>query len=144
MSDTFIINPSFYKLDATLKKLRNYWQQTFDKNQKDITVDQWLVMENLYKHTRTTHKQLALLTDKDITTISRILDLLVKKGLVLRQASSDDRRKVYLELTPAGVEKYKDVRPLVLELRRTGWSGLTEKDFEDLTRILDVIAHNLP
>ncbi|PUZ30555.1 transcriptional regulator, MarR family [Chitinophaga costaii] len=144
MSDTFIINPSFYKLDATLKKLRNHWQQAFDKQQKDITVDQWLVMENLYKHTRTTHKQLAHYTDKDITTISRILDLLVKKGLVMRQASSDDRRKVYLELTPAGVDKYTDVRPLVLELRRIGWHGLSEKDFEDLTRILDVIAHNLP
>jgi hypothetical protein len=47
MPDTFVNNPTFYKLDATLKRIRNYWQKTFDANKKDITVDQWLLIENL-------------------------------------------------------------------------------------------------
>ncbi|RPE10029.1 MarR family transcriptional regulator [Chitinophaga lutea] len=137
-------NPSFFKLDATLKKIRNYWQKNFDAQGKDITVDQWLLIENLYKHKRITHNELARLTSKDITTVSRIIELLVRKELVERQGSTDDRRKVYVQLTPAGVNKYKDVRPMVLEMRKTGWKDLTEKDYQELTRILDVIYGNIP
>ncbi|WP_198673967.1 MarR family winged helix-turn-helix transcriptional regulator [Chitinophaga alhagiae] len=144
MHDTFVSNPSFFKLDATLKKIRNYWQKNFDAQGKDITVDQWLLLENLYKHKRITHNELARLTSKDITTVSRIIELLVKKELVERQGSTDDRRKVYVQLTPAGVNKYKDVRPMVLEMRKTGWKDLTEKDYQELTRILDVIYGNIP
>jgi DNA-binding MarR family transcriptional regulator len=144
MTDTFVSNPSFFKLDATLKKLRNYWQKTFDAQQKDITVDQWLLIENLYKHKKTTHNELARNTSKDITTISRIIELLVKKGLVIREVDSLDRRKVYLQLTPAGVEKYKDVKALVYEMRKVGWKHLTEGDYIELTRILDTIYNNIP
>lgn len=144
MHDTFVSNPSFFKLDATLKKIRNYWQKSFDALNKDITVDQWLLVENLYKHKRITHNELARLTSKDITTVSRIIELLVKKELVERQGSTDDRRKVFIQLTPAGVNKYKDVRPLVLEMRKTGWKNLTEADYSELTRILDVIYSNIP
>lgn len=144
MHDTFVSNPSFFKLDATLKKIRNYWQKSFDALQKDITVDQWLLIENLYKHKRITHNELARLTSKDITTVSRIIELLVRKELVERQGSTDDRRKVFVQLTPAGVNKYKDVRPLVLEMRKTGWKNLSEQDYSELTRILDVIYSNIP
>ncbi|ACU59034.1 MarR family winged helix-turn-helix transcriptional regulator [Chitinophaga pinensis] len=144
MTDTFVSNPSFFKLDATLKRIRNYWQKTFDANKKDITVDQWLLIENLYKHKKITHNELAKLTSKDITTVSRIIELLVKKELVVREGSPQDRRKVYLQLTNKGTEKYKDVRPLVLDMRKTGWSGLTEHDYTELTRILDAIYQNIP
>ncbi len=144
MTDTFVSNPSFFKLDATLKRIRNYWQKTFDANKKDITVDQWLLIENLYKHKKITHNELAKLTSKDITTVSRIIELLVKKELVVREGSPQDRRKVYLQLTVKGVEKYKDVRPLVLDMRKTGWTGLTEHDYTELTRILDAIYQNIP
>ncbi|RFS21410.1 MarR family transcriptional regulator [Chitinophaga silvatica] len=144
MTDTFVSNPSFFKLDATLKKLRNYWQKTFDAQQKDITVDQWLLIENLYKHKKTTHNELARNTSKDITTISRIIELLVKKGLVRREVDSLDRRKVYLQLTPEGVEKYKDVKAVVYDMRKVGWKHLSEKDYEELTRILDTIYNNIP
>lgn len=144
MSDTFVSNPSFFKLDATLKKIRNYWQKRFDAQQKEITVDQWLLLENLHKHRKITHNELARLTSKDITTVSRIIELMVKKGLVQRESATSDRRKVFLQLTPFGVEKFKDVRPLVLEMRKTGWKDLTEQDYTELTRILDVIYNNIP
>jgi len=144
MPDTYVSNPSFFKLDATLKKIRNYWQKNFDAQHKDLTVDQWLLLENLFKHKKITHNELARLTSKDITTVSRIIELMVKKGLVQRENAASDRRKVFLQLTPAGTEKYKDVRPLVLEMRKIGWKDLTEKDYTELTRILDVIYSNIP
>ncbi|ASZ11170.1 MarR family winged helix-turn-helix transcriptional regulator [Chitinophaga pendula] len=143
MPDTFVSNPSFFKLDATLKKLRNYWQKTFDDLEKDITVDQWLLLENLHKHKKITHNELARLTSKDITTVSRIIELMVRKELVIREGAVTDRRKVFLQLTEKGNEKYKEVRPIVLDMRKKGWKGLTERDYEELTRILDTIYVNM-
>lgn len=40
-------------------------------------------------------------------TVSRIIDRLVRSGLVTRDRSAQDRRKVCLSLTPAGLEKYQ-------------------------------------
>lgn len=39
-------------------------------------------------------------------TVSRIVDRLERAGLVRRQRGTTDRRKVFLELTPAGREKH--------------------------------------
>ena len=144
MPNTFVNNPSFFKLDATLKRIRNYWQKSFDAHKMDITVDQWLLIENLYKNKKITHNELARLTSKDITTVSRIIELLVKKELVVREGSPQDRRKVFLQLTLKGIERYKEARPLVLEMRKIGWNHLSELDFQELTRILDVIYSNIP
>ncbi|MCK7559779.1 MarR family transcriptional regulator [Chitinophaga sedimenti] len=91
-----------------------------------------------------THNELAKEAAKDITTVSRIIELLVKKELVEREVSKDDRRKVFLTLTEEGVKKYKDVRPVVLEMRKVGWKDLSETDYKELTRILDAIYANVP
>jgi DNA-binding MarR family transcriptional regulator len=40
-------------------------------------------------------------------TVSRIVDRLVRKGLVERQRGESDRRKVYVTLTVAGLERYQ-------------------------------------
>lgn len=39
-------------------------------------------------------------------TVSRIIERLVRKGLVDRRRWETDRRKVYLQLTPAGAERF--------------------------------------
>lgn len=40
-------------------------------------------------------------------TVSRIVDRLVRTGLVMRERRSNDRRKVCLSLTAAGLERYQ-------------------------------------
>ncbi len=46
-------------------------------------------------------------------TVSRIVDRLVRAGLVTRDRKAKDRRKVCLSLTPAGLERYQTLpKPL--------------------------------
>lgn len=47
-------------------------------------------------------------------TVSRIVDRLVRSGLVARERRAKDRRKVCLSLTPAGLERYQ-TRPRALQ-----------------------------
>ena len=73
----------------------------------------------------------------------RILDILVKKGLVERQMDENDRRRFNLLLTAAGLQKYETAFPVVLQVRRLGWAGLSDADFDQLVRILDTIYQNV-
>jgi DNA-binding MarR family transcriptional regulator len=55
----------------------------------------------------TTMGELAEYTLTDRTTLTRVVDDLVKAGLIVRTKSAGDRRKVMLELTAAGRRLYQ-------------------------------------
>ncbi|MFC5282834.1 MarR family winged helix-turn-helix transcriptional regulator [Pedobacter alpinus] len=130
-------------LDKTSKKVKQYAQQRFNEENFDITIDQWVILKNLVENNDQNQSQLALLTGKDNPTLTRILDLLVKKGLVERKSKEDDRRSFIIHLTDLGKEKQKEWAPKVTEIRKKAWENLTEQDYKDLTRILNTIYQSL-
>jgi DNA-binding MarR family transcriptional regulator len=132
-----------YLLDRTNRKIKQYAQQKFKEENFDITVDQWLILKNLSIHNDQNQSQLAELTGKDHPTLTRILDLLCKKGLVERKASPNDRRSFIIHLTELGIQKQKEWAPKVAEARMKAWENLTEQDYEDLKRILNTIYQSL-
>lgn len=69
-------------------------------------------------------------------TVSRIVDRLVRSGLVLRERRSKDRRKVCLTLTPAGLERFQTL-PTPLQERFV--SELMRIDPAERTGLLDAL-----
>lgn len=68
--------------------------------------------------------------------LTRLVDRLVKRGLVERHTCSDDRRGTYAKLTPAGLEQFELARPTNLAaIREQFVSRLETQDLEDLARI---------
>lgn len=132
-----------FLLDRTARKVKQYAQQQFKQAGFDVTVDQWLVLKNLAENPQLSQTELANLVFKDHPTLTRIIDLLHKKGHVLRVQHPQDRRSFQLHLTEAGVEKVAELRPKVLEIREKAWENLTEVDFLEFKRVLDTIYQNL-
>lgn len=132
-----------FLLDRTSKKVKQYAQQRFKAENFDITIDQWIILKNLTENNDQNQSQLALLIGKDNPTLTRILDLLVKKGLVERKLSDGDRRSFIIHLTDLGVKKQNDWAPKVNEIRMKAWENLTDQDYKDLTRILNTIYQSL-
>ena len=132
----------FFKIDTTIKKIRNALQKRFIESDIDLTVDQWVVIDHLYKHIGVSQNILAEMTTKDAPTITRIIDLLVKKKLVERRMADDDRRKFNIFLTPDGNEVFEKALPMVQEIRRQGWGNLSQDDYRHLVRIMDSIYQN--
>jgi len=79
---------------------------------------------------------LAGLIAYDRTTITGVVDRLVQKGLVVRRASSRDRRARELTITEAGRRTLGGITPAVEEAQRIMLRGLTEKEAKELTRLL--------
>ncbi|WP_341224349.1 MarR family transcriptional regulator [uncultured Arcticibacterium sp.] len=133
----------FYKIDTTVKKVRNYLQKQLIKGGIDLTVDQWVVLDHLIPVPGISQNDLALATAKDAPTITRILGILIKKEFVERKTAKLDRRKQMLFPTEKGRALHKEAFPIVLKMRNKAWENLSDNDFEELVRIMDTIYNNL-
>lgn len=132
-----------YLLDRTARRVKQYAQQEFASGNFEVTVDQWLVLKSLDNDKYLKQTELAELTGKDNPTLTRIIDLLCRKGLTERVVHKTDRRSFTVHLTGAGKDKLKELTPKVTEIRMKAWDNLTEDDYEQLKRILNKIYQNL-
>lgn len=132
-----------YLLDRTARKVKQYAQRRFNIENYGITVDQWLIIKNLNQHNEMNQSQLAEITGKDHPTLTRIIDLLCKKGLTERRINPSDRRCFTIHLTEHGKESVAQWSPKMAEIRMRAWENLTVEDYTNLKRILDTIYNNL-
>jgi DNA-binding MarR family transcriptional regulator len=132
-----------YLLDRTARRVKQYAQQKFSAEDFNITVDQWLILKNLDNDRYLKQIELAELTGKDTPTLTRIIDLLCKKGLTERVIHKTDRRSFTVHLTENGEKLLDELSPKVAGIRMKAWEGLSEADYEDLKRILNKIYQNL-
>lgn len=130
-------------LDVTLKVIKQDLLKRFRENGIDLTPEQWTVLSELAGHEPIYQRELAESTFKDAPTVSRIIELLVKRGYLSRVADEEDRRRFLVSLTDEGQQIYDKSAPVLYEARTLGWDGLGDKDYEDLTRILGKISKNI-
>lgn len=62
---------------------------------------------------RMTHARLSERVLVSVSGLTRIVDRMVKAGLVVRRASRRDRRASYVVMTEDGIRKLEEVRPAV-------------------------------
>ncbi|MGC2085421.1 MAG: MarR family transcriptional regulator [Bradyrhizobium sp.] len=79
---------------------------------------------------------LAGLIAYDRTTITGVIDRLVQKNLVLREASSRDRRARVLTVTTEGKKMLRAITPAVEAAQATMLRGLTTAEGKELMRLL--------
>lgn len=130
-------------LDRTARKVKWYAQMRFKELGLDMTVDQWLVMKLTDENDELSHKELAGLMYKDMPTVTRIVDILCQKGLIVRVENPADRRVSVLRLTQEGLNRVAATKTQVRSIRLKAWEGLDEKDFAEFNRILNKIYENL-
>lgn len=130
-------------LDRTAKRVKAYAQAAFVEHGIDLTVDQWSVLKMIYEQGDLSHKELAECCEKDQPTLTRIIDLLIKKQYVIRVTHPTDRRSLQIHLTDLGKEQVIGLAPIVSTFRMKAWENLTEQDFIEFQRILNRIYDNL-
>ena len=79
---------------------------------------------------------LAGLIAYDRTTITGVVDRLVQKGLLVRQASSRDRRARELQVTDEGRRTLRGIAPAVEAAQRIMLRGLTADEAKKFLRLL--------
>lgn len=131
-----------FHIERTAKKIRQTLQRKFNAENAGITVDQWVILDVLNDRNGMSQYEIADKTYKDAPTVTRIIDLLCKKGLAERMVNENDRRRFNIFLTEAGKKKVQEVLPIVKDIREKGWDGLNGEDYSNLMRILSGIFKN--
>lgn len=102
----------------------------------DLTPVQYAALATVRSNPGIDQITLAGLIAYDRTTITGVVDRLVQKGLLVRHASSRDRRARELQLTDAGRKTLRAIAPAVEAAQHTLVRGLTTKEAAELMRLL--------
>jgi len=129
-------------IDRTIKIIRQQYTLLFKDLGLDITTEQWVILDGLHHNDGATQNQLANASFKNAPTVSRIIDLLCKKGYTERRVSNKDKRKSHIFLTDLGREVYQTAVPGIVALREKGWHNLSDDDYEQFLRIINQVYTN--
>ncbi|MBO0343580.1 MarR family winged helix-turn-helix transcriptional regulator [Flagellimonas profundi] len=133
----------FYHIERTIKTYRKFSRQNFLKVVDDITVDQKLVLQYLNDRPELSQNEIAELVFKDNASLTRMIDLLVRKGFLDRSINPKDRRRFHIELTPKGKEILEKLAPVIAENRKRAFAGISEEELVQLEQTLNKIVSNL-
>lgn len=104
-----------------------------------LSVVGWRIVAILGSHSPLSAKALGELTAMDQVSISRAVEQLASKKLVLRRVDMADRRRVALRLSKRGEEVYSQVLPVLYAGERALLSGFSKSDEAAFRRIAQVI-----
>jgi DNA-binding MarR family transcriptional regulator len=132
----------FYSIEKAIKEYRKLAQKNISKVVKDITVDQGLVLIILSENQNIAQNELANLVFKDNASITRIIELMVKKEYITRTIHAEDRRKFNLEITEKGLKTLELIQPVIKTNRQTALEGLSMQEIDLLDKTLNKIITN--
>lgn len=111
--------------------------------QHDISAGQWRFLRQLWIEDGITQRVLSERVGMREPTTVVALKGLEAAGLVRREKSEVDRRKIYIHLTPFARELEKQLAPLNAEVHAIATAGMSDADVETLQRLLRQVIANL-
>jgi DNA-binding MarR family transcriptional regulator len=131
-----------YTIEQTIKEYRKICQKNIEKIVSDITVDQCLVLIILNENSKISQIEIARLIFKDNASVTRIIELMVKKDYLIREMNEIDKRKSKLVITEKGKKTIVLLTPVFKLNRKTALDGLSLEEIELLDKILRKIISN--
>ena len=117
--------------------------QNVFKSGLDISMDQWLVLGPIWQLGSPSQKDLGQICLKDKPSITRIIDSLEEKSLVVRVSDQIDHRINRVILTNAGKQLFYDVLPIMEKTREEVRGDIPEEEIEIFKNVLSKIIKNL-
>lgn len=109
----------------------------------DITLEQWIVLLKLSQQDKISQKQLAENVNKDQPTLTRILDILERKKLVVRKPSERDKRACSVHIAEKGINLKKQVAPFLESYFQRIIEEISNEEIETYKRVLLKISNNI-
>jgi DNA-binding MarR family transcriptional regulator len=103
---------------------------------QELTFSQWTTLVALHDGRITTAGDLAHNICHDAGSLTRLIDEMVKRGLVIRSRSETDRRVVTLTLTPRGSDLVEALAPKVMNFWNDLLAGFSHAEIDTLIDLL--------
>lgn len=107
-----------------------------------ITSGQWNALNQLEEHGAMTQRALAERLKKEPATVARLIDRLVKHGLVKRTTHPEDRRANIVENTAKASDLLVEVEPVAAARADQIAAGISDEDLAVFFEVLDKVRAN--
>ena len=132
-----------YLINLAAQRLRYELHQTFQAKGYDVTPEQWAVLNRLWEQDGLSQVELAERTFKDKPSTTRILNLLEKKKIVVRQPDENDGRVLRVFLTKTGKDLKEKLIPCAEEVLVKSGRNMSKDQLSQLKQTLHQMLDNL-
>jgi DNA-binding MarR family transcriptional regulator len=110
---------------------------------EELTIVMWRVLAALSNNGGQRQTDLAAMTSIEVSTLSRVVARLLKRGLITRQRSRADNREVAVTLSARGKMLVQRLIPIARAHEEKATGKLSASDLEVARRVLRVMYGNL-
>jgi len=123
--------------------IRKELGKRFQSKGFDISPEEWAVLLLLWENKERTPSLIADVTFRDRTTVTRLIDNMVKKELVKRGTCPNDRRKSIVTASDYGNHLQGELIPLAQCLIKETLKGIDAEDIDVTLRTLKAMTSNV-
>ena len=133
---TNIYKSLFLSIEKSRKLIKEQFNHKFLRSDINVSFDQWLVLVEISESRGTNQKSIAAYLCKEVASISRILDKLQNRSLIIRKSNPENQREVNLFLTHEGLELVEKIEGFGSREMKSIFSSVYE---QELNLIVDVL-----
>ena len=131
-----------YRVYQANRLLRTHLMRFLDEYADGVSPEQWFILQRLAERAPRRQVELADPALRDAPNVTRLVDALIDRGLVQRNADPDDRRSWLVSLTAAGRKLISRSWPEVVAARRELYDGIRDDEIELFLTLLDRLETN--
>lgn len=130
-------------IGKTMKHIDLFIITKMAKHGINLTRQQVILMKILFHDGPLPQHDLAFLTDRDKTSLTRLLSTMEKKNLVARITSPEDKRVNMVHLTKNGEKVLSEVAPILMGVIMQMQSGISEDNQKTVIGVMKKIQDNI-
>lgn len=117
--------------------------KAFKENNIDLSKEQFIVLKALSENNGKPQHDLALITESDKTSLSRLISTMEKKDLISRKSIRTDKRVKKIYLTKLGKETYLTTLPVLKMTIEKFQKGISDNEINQAIKTIKKIQLNI-
>jgi len=130
-------------LGKTAKFAGFYFIDTFHEHGIELSREQWLVLKKLNDKDGQTQNDLASITNRSKTSLTRLINTMEKKELVYRALSIKDKRVNHIHLSDFGKATFLSSLPVLKKMMDEIEENISREDLAKTIEVLGQIQQNI-
>lgn len=130
-------------LGKTSKMIGCYINDVLLENDIDLTREQWVILKKLHHKDGLMQNELAIITERDKTSLTRLINTMERKEIVIRKRSETDKRANLVFLTNTGRDLFNNTAPIMYKTIQGLQKGLSGEEIQHTIHTLQKIQTNL-
>ena len=124
-------------------KLKQYTAVMLKKCNIQLTPEQFLLIDLLWNQGPMSQQQLADQMEKDKNSVTKLVDAIELKGLVVREQNPEDRRSNTIVLTEKAEKMKNNSKEQGSSILARMLTGIEEQELNDFLTTLDKLTSNM-